>query len=353
MGRAYLRMGSAPKRRPAKTDMTRREQKHRCVDADGVEPRKAFRLEAHQQAQSRRGEAEPQNTSHGGERQAFSEKLTRQPFPVRSHRRSDRNLLLFAVGAHEKKVRDIGACDEKHEPHSAEEHPQNVSHVANHVLFERPDIRAEADIPQVLEAHPFRELLHHQGDHPVDVGIGAQYGLARSQSRKRLKAEIADIDFGAIEAERKPDVRVEAQKAKLGGHDADNLARPAIDHDRLADDAGLPAHAALPIAMPENHRLGAIGVIVLGREATADGRLHSQNREGPVGDIHRLHLFGLLEPGDRDRALVPHADVFESGAFLAISEVSGRRLIQSLGEAEAFVPRADETIRLLERQRLQ
>ena len=87
-----------------------------------------------------------------------------------------------------------------------------------------------------------------------DVGVGLLDRDARLQPRDALIAEVADEHLGAIEPERQHERRVVAQEAEALGQHADDLARRAVDHQRLADGVGIAVEHALPVLVAQDHR---------------------------------------------------------------------------------------------------
>ena len=106
--------------------------------------------------------------------------------------------------------------------------------------------------------------------------------------------------------------------------------------------------------MADHRRVRRARRIVFLREGAAERGVHADQRQRAVGDVQRLDPFGLAATGNRDRHVVPQADVLEDFAVLAICEISRRRLIhRTRGNAGRDVPHADEALGIGQWQWLQ
>ena len=89
-----------------------------------------------------------------------------------------------------------------------------------------------------------------------------------------MSARRADVQW-----QRQQDVGTSAQELERGRQHADHFARPAIDHERLADDVLGATEPALPVAMRQNHPQRIAWRIVFGAEDPADDGLDAQQRQ--------------------------------------------------------------------------
>ncbi len=76
-------------------------------------------------------EREPERGAEHREDHAFGGELAEDASPSRAERRSNRELFVASLCAHEQEVRDVRAGDEKNEHHRALENPERFAHVAD------------------------------------------------------------------------------------------------------------------------------------------------------------------------------------------------------------------------------
>ena len=92
-------------------------------------------------------------------------------------------------------------------------------------------------------------------------GVCRLQGDAGPQAGDSVIAELAERGFVSIETKgRKSSGCSQSRKRNSFGHDADDLARFAVDPDGAAHDGAIGAEAALPIVIAEHHRVGTAGL---------------------------------------------------------------------------------------------
>ena len=138
---------------------------------------------------------------------------------------------------------------------------------------ERPDVGADLDVVEHLarESGRHREPIRDDRDEARDVGVCLLQRHAGLQPRHTAVAEVGRVQLRPVEAEREDELRVAIEEAEPRGKHADDLARLAVDDDRLADDGLIAAELAFPVSVAEDHALGRLRRVVVGREVRAPG----------------------------------------------------------------------------------
>ena len=103
------------------------------------------------------------------------DELPDQPQPARAERRAQRHLVLPGGRAREQQVRDVGARDEQHERHRAEERQERRPRVLDDVVLQRHD--ADAHVRRLV----FGMLLPELPGDAVHLGLRLIEGHARLQ----------------------------------------------------------------------------------------------------------------------------------------------------------------------------
>ena len=172
-----------------------------------------------------------------------------QPDELRA-RRADRaahgQTAAAPFGADQEQVRDVGARDEQHDRHRAEQHPQRCAgrrtdEAVEHRLHDRAVL---LDDPRVVgrPAEARREFLRESRE------LGGEL-LARDprlHARDHRGPELPGANLGRPDLSGHPEQRLFAWEAELRRHDADHLAHLAGDEVRLPDDRGIAAEPGAP-----------------------------------------------------------------------------------------------------------
>ena len=118
-----------------------------------------------------------------------------------------REFLLAPFGPYEQQVGDVRTGDEQHQADGRHQDPENLAHIADDIVLERPDARSEVRFLEHLhaDAGSGRELLHEQRQHARDVGVGLRERHPGLKPGDRLVAEVAYEDLGTVELERDDD----------------------------------------------------------------------------------------------------------------------------------------------------
>jgi len=302
------------------------------------------------------GEQEAEGAPRQREQETFEHQLTRDSTPARPERGSHGQLLLPPLRTDQEEVRDVRAGDQQHDAHRGEQDPQHRAHVADHVLGERTDPRAQPDVLEHSAREPRRggEAVEHHRDHPGHVRVRLLDADPRLQPRDRLVAEVPDEHLGPVEAEGQQHVGVAVEEAKAARQDPDDLARLSVHDHLLPHRIGLRSERPLPVGVAQHHPFGRGGRVVFGRERPAQVGAHAQNREEGVADEERVDSLWIPAPCYRDRCPVPQGDVLEGTPLLPVGHVGGRSLVQQ-GHVDPGrgVPHGDQPVGLVVRERLE
>ncbi len=90
------------------------------------------------------GQRQAQRASREREQDAFGKQLAEDSSRACAKRSANRELAGAARGARQQKIGDVHAGDQEHESNRGEKHQQNRLDVAEHVLPERNQARADA-----------------------------------------------------------------------------------------------------------------------------------------------------------------------------------------------------------------
>jgi hypothetical protein len=212
----------------------------------------------------------------------------------------NRQLLLPRFGSNQNQIRDVRARDQQDEADGAEEHPEHASDIADHIGRERPHIGPDLDVVEHLarEAGRHREPIRDDRDEARDVGVCLLQRNARLQPGHAAVAEVGRVQFRPVEAERQDELRVAIEEAEPGGEHSDNLARLAVDDDRLAYDGLIAAELAFPVRVAQEHALGCFQRVVVGREVAPQDRVDVEEAQRAVRHEECLDAFGFAGAGD-------------------------------------------------------
>ena len=208
--------------------------------------------------------ATPTRTAGECQHHALRQQRARDAATTRPKRRTHGEFLMPSFRAHQEQVRHVPAGDEQHDADGGQENPQDLPDVADHVIGQRAHVRLQ------LQS---RKGRREKRDHARHIGVGLGQRDARLQPGERLKPEADSAGRVDVQRHRQHDVGTGAQKLERRGQHADHFARPAIDHERLADDVLGTTEPALPIAIGQNHPQRIARRIVFGTEEPTDRRV--------------------------------------------------------------------------------
>ena len=81
------------------------------------------------------------------------------------------------------------------------------------------------------------------------------------------------------------------QDAEIGRRrdDADNRARPIVQAHAFPDDIRIALKLPLPQRFADEHDVAAAGLVLVGGEHPAHGRVDAEHRQEPLGDVQGCH----------------------------------------------------------------
>ena len=174
MSRAYLNDVDRPEQQPRGERDRRREHEHRRIDRDFERRGQVLSGQREQQRQADRRYAQADDAAHEPEQHALEEQAASDRASRGAQRGANRELVPADLGSHELKIRDVGASDQEQHADGAHEHPQHVVQIADDVVLQRAQIRAELHgvdgFPR--EARHDRVAVEVDRDHARHVGGG-------------------------------------------------------------------------------------------------------------------------------------------------------------------------------------
>lgn len=281
--------------------------------------------------------------------------------------RADRDLAAPAFHAHEEEVAHVRCGDHQHKEHGAEQHPQRARDLGSqHGLAERRDAHAEVvrrqELRRVRVGHLVRES-REQGRELRLRGIGRHTGLEPAH---------ADVGMGVperarrVDALRQPEVDTEAGEVAAVGEGAgcgqrhagrghpDDLVRAVRRDELAADDARIPAEAALVVLVTQHHEPRLAGQVVIGAEQAAVLRAGPEHVEDRMGRIRDAGELGVAAAGHRGAEGAVDGEGLERPAVAREVDVSAGRDAPDAFAAAGYgggMRHGDEPVRLGIRQR--
>ena len=282
-----------------------REHQHPSVHRDLLQPRQPRGPEHFEDSHASVGQSGADGTSEQPEQHAFEQPITDQPPPPRAECHSHRELLLAAFRADEHEVGDVGARDQHHDADCRHEHPEDVRHAVYDAVLQRlgdaqevPAVERTGTATLVPRRH--RPRPAPQVREACEIGIGLREGHAGFQPSHHLVVEEDEDQAGAIERLWHQHLGLDGHHAEAARHDADDRQLASVAGQRPADDRGVAAEAALPVAPPQDHRAGAIQTVVGAVEGASQHRAHAQRVHHAVADADGAYLFRGLLGSDRE-----------------------------------------------------
>jgi hypothetical protein len=119
-------------------------------------------------------------------------------------------------------------------------------------------------------------------------------------------AEVPHEELGAVQTVGEDQLRLGVEEVEVVREDPDDFVGLPVDRDGPADDAGVAAELALPVAVRQDDAVRRLRGVVLGREETPERRRDVQHAaEDAVGDVEDLGALRVSGAGDRYVAAVP------------------------------------------------
>jgi len=117
------------------------ETEHGQADTDGVDARKIVREPDLQRLRAPPGEQHAQRTAGEGEEEVFHEEAQSQPARRGAECGADGDVPPAARGARELEIGDVGAGDQQHERHGAEQQPERGARLTRELFLQRHELR--------------------------------------------------------------------------------------------------------------------------------------------------------------------------------------------------------------------
>ena len=305
-----------------------RGSQRRQVEPHEAEARNALGRGAQEQRQRHRAEdhGEPAGQQRDQERLGHL-----QPHELRA-RRADRaahrQTAAASFGAHQEQVGDVGARDEQHDRHRAEQHPERCAgrrtdQAVEHRLHDRAVL---LDDPRVggRPAEAGRELLREARE------LGGEL-LARDawlHARDHGRPELPGANLGRPDLSGHPEQRLLAREAELRRHDADDLPHLVGDEVRLPDHRRIAAEPGAPEPVADEHD----PIAVLRDRQPPELRPHAERGVHVVGrQRHRDALDAILRT-QRRRPRTEQEDAVEELRALLVVDVELLAEAETLGE---------------------
>ena len=319
----------------ARVERDLRESRHRGAVGDDV----------FQETQAGRRRQPAEHAGGGRQQQALTEELSDEPSATRAERRTQGELTTARRASREQQVRDVGTCDDQHQPHGTDEQQQRRTNLSGHLLMHRDDARAPAGVE-------LGKLLRQLRGDAGHVGLGRRDGDARLESPDRDEPAAARRAILLAETDGKPEVDVRIEDAEPSRHHADDRERLALDLNAAAERGAIAAEPRLPVAVADDREGPLADVLGLGERAAERGRDAQDRKERSADDLLRHHLRRQARAGDGDLERQRYGgDVFER--MLAVAPVEEVRRGSDVGHvpaARAGLPNHGERGRIAVRE---
>ena len=317
-------------------------QQHPAVDARSkIEHRELRGDQRRRRLQADVREQKPCGRAGEREEQALGQQVTREPPPPGAERKAHGQLALPRRRAREKQVREVGARDEEHERHGAEEHERGRTRV----LEQRRRPRRRRQPPALVFVEPPSLGRIDRAGNRRQLRVRLLKRDARREPRQRRELPDVPGHLRGVATPGNPQVRADEQQPAR--HHADDRRRGASDSDRPLQDVGVAAEAALPQTVTDDRDARASRPELLAREAAAERRRHAEDRQRIVEQQRREHAFRDVPAGDVAVAEVERGEIRECAAPPDVRVLRRRhrfdvgRVRRELGKRQ---PDRDETI---------
>src|SRR4029077_10480181 len=244
---------------------------------------------------------------------------------------------------------DIGARNQKDHADGTHQDPQDAPDITNDVACEGTDGWADMCVLEELHAEARRsgKGSHNNRKHARNVGVDLYEGDAGLEPGESVVTEIPQVGFIAVKLKgNKNGWIILIQEMKPLRQDANNLPALAVHNDIAADDGGVTAKFAPPIAVSEHDGFGSAWRIILFGKGAAENGNNAEERKSAVGDTQAGHLFGLRNACNAHGVIRVKTDVLQGAVLFAEDEVVGGRQLEVIEVLDACCgkPDADQFI---------
>ena len=325
-------------------DKERARADHRPADVLIIESRHPERHGPH------RGHREA-GAEHPGRRaqnQGLDDEVAPDPYRGCTERLPHRRLPRAVRGAHEHQVAGVGARDQKHEGHGAEEQGQRRADAPV-----APDSRPHVRLERIQRFRDQGVLVAQRALLVQAAADGGQLGgdpLLRhvsSASGEGVQLLPARHRRLGIPIEWRPRLRVGPGKTERGRHDADHAVGAPVDAHRSVRRRPITGADLSPEVFPQHSRIGPVS----GSQVSAVDRRDTQRRQQPGRDTGHPHRSRGGSVGDDNVGHVAF-DGFEArrGLSQRLEGVEGQ---EGSAAAAAHAPHFEQPLAGGERERTQ
>ena len=204
------------------------------------------------------GEEQPGAASEEREQKAFQKKLSHHQGSARAKRGPNCYLTAARSRPGQKKIRNVGARDEKHQRHRAEENHQCRAHFPDDIGVQRHD-RYPGEI-QVCVGVLFRETVGDRRQLRLRLlDLHARFQSA-DYTQKMGAAVAQSLRAEVLQRKGVLDVLVFDRKLPAGRHHTDDGMAAGRDADLLSDDLQVAAESRSPERIGQNN--DAVGFVL-------------------------------------------------------------------------------------------
>ena len=286
---------------------------------DGLQAREGLLAEPVHAPEDRERDDDAEAAAHHAEHEALHQELTQQRAPAGSQRSPDDQLSAATRSPDQLEMGEVGAGDEQHEAHRAEQRQHCRADRGHHRLPQGRCIQPEAPggrepLPDALPEPPqllARLLQRHPAPQAAD---GAQ------------EVVVVGVHVVAgLEGHRQEELGLPAQPREPGGEHTDDQVRLAVEAERAPEHPEIASEPGAPEGVGEDDPPVRAPRLVAPVEPAAQGRTHPQDGEELGGDDGGPEPLGLIQSREHHRAVIVAADVAEAPLVGAHLVEVGRR----------------------------
>ena len=293
-----------------RNDAEREGHDHR-VEANGLCSRENTLAQQIQGVDGQVGERKTGKPSHRRERHALGEQLAEKPRPGRANRRAHGDLARSHGAAREQQVREVGAGDQQHEGHGAEQDQHRTPDLPDQHFAQRRQADRHPSVQRLLADDVLR--------HSIEVGGRGCRRRARLEPAEHVE-EIVAVRVhvvAGLERHRHEHLQVAAEERERRREHADDGVRLGVQRDAGAHDVGIRAETALPQAVREHHHAMRAPLFVRGDETAAHHRRCAKRAEETRRSDHPREALGLLTAGEVEGARIVRIEEVECAVPLS------------------------------------
>ena len=277
------------------------KKQHGKIDADLVKARQTGGSRCDEDAQCRKGERQSDQAAGNSEHRALKQQSHGDVGAPGAESGANGQFLAAAFNAHQQQIGDVGAGNQQHHHNRSHQDPEDISYIANHILFEGVKVCVDLDLFKDRGTEPLgrRKAVNCDGQQAIQIRVGLFQGHAGFELGNSAKTEVAELDLAAIHLHgQKHSGVVVVEELEISGQDADDLAVGAVNVECSPHDGIAAAEFLLPVAVGENDGLGCVGRVVAAREKTTQDWPYAEHGQRSVGHIHPRNMLWCSHAGD-------------------------------------------------------